>query len=476
LAAPVMSFLRWLAFGTAMLTAIAGAGWSLRRRRYRRVFRIPARRDDTLACRGAHTTFPVSIESDGLAWPAGVVRRGQTAFLTLTTEAKTLGSVREPFIEVRQGSTGYRQYFERGVAGRRHLNLSPLFASRGDTVLPRIELRGGSMRWEREGTLTLFEPPAIHGAEILVLAPHPDDADIATFGLYARRHSWIVTVTAGERGTSDYAAVLPHGAATSRWSAMLRVWDSIHTPQLGDIPPERCVNLVYPDGRLEDLHHAVARGIEIACENQLSRLTLRSRNRAPEFHGGGSECTWNGLVAELRRVLDKTKPDIVLCPHPLIDGHPDHVFTSVALEEAARGGIGKELLFLLYVVHVRDAPVYPFGPAEGWVSLPPRVEDEWRADSVYSHPLGPDLQQLKYFAVECNHDEKTYSNGGSRTVAGLVTAIKRELGAFLGGTGLRPTSFLRRAPRPNEIFWVVSAKTLSEFVKLALARYPAIRG
>jgi LmbE family N-acetylglucosaminyl deacetylase len=476
MAAPIMSLFRGLAFGMAMLTAIAGMGWSLRRRRYRRVFRIPARRDDTFACRGPHTTFPVSLEPNGLAWPGGVVRRGQTAFLTLTTKAKTWGSAREPFIEVRHGSTVYRQYFERGVAGRRYLNLSPLFAGQGDAALPRIDLGGGSMRWEREATLTLFEPPAVDDAEILVLAPHPDDAEIAAFGLYARRRSWIVTVTAGERGTSDYTAVLPAGAATSRWSAMLRVWDSIHTPQLGDIPRERCVNLVYPDGKLEDLHHGVARGIEIACENQLSRLTLRSRNSAAEFRGGGAECTWDGLVAELRRVLDKTKPDIVLCPHPLIDGHPDHVFTSVALEEAARGGIGKELLFLLYVVHVRGVPVYPFGPAGGWVSLPPRMQDEWRADSIYSHPLGPDVQQLKYFAVECNHDEKTYSNGESRTLAGVVTAIRRELGALLGGTGLQPTSFLRRAPRPNEIFWVVSARTLSEFVKLALARYPAIRG
>ncbi len=476
MAAEVMSSLGWLALGTAMLTAIAGVGWTLRRRSYRRVFRIPARRDDALACRGAHAKIPVSLDSDGLAWPAGVVRHGQTAFLALRAEAKTLGAVREPFIEVRQGPTVYRQYFERGVAGRRYLNLSPLFADQGDAPVQRIDLRGASMRWERDGTLMLFEPPAVNEAEILVLAPHPDDAEIAAFGLYAGRRSWIVTVTAGERGTSDYSEVLPPDAATSRWSATLRVWDSINTPQLGGIAKERCVNLVYPDGKLRDLHEAADQGIGIACEEHLSRLALRSRNAAQEFHGGDAECTWDGLVAELRRVLDKTKPDIVVCPHPLIDAHPDHVFTSVALEEAARGGTGRELLFLLYVVHVRDAPVYPFGPSAGWVSLPPGMGDEWRADSIYSHPLAPDVQQLKYFAVECNHDERTYSTGGPRTAFGVGTAIKRELGALLGGTGLRPSSFLRRAPRPNEVFWVVSAETLSEFVKRALARYPAVRG
>src|SRR5580692_4258440 len=98
---PMMSLLRWLAVGAAVLAAIARLGWWLRLRRYRRVFRIPACRDDAFVCRGAHSTWPVSIESDAFALPAGLVRRGQTAFLALRTEARTLGSVREPFIEVR---------------------------------------------------------------------------------------------------------------------------------------------------------------------------------------------------------------------------------------------------------------------------------------------------------------------------------------------------------------------------------------
>jgi hypothetical protein len=235
------------------------------------------------------------------------------------------------------------------------------------------------------------------------------------------------------------------------------------------------VNLAFPDARLRDLCAEPGRPLALACEEPLSRATIRAWNQAAEFRGGSTECTWDGLVEELRRVLQKTQPDVVVCPHPLVDQHPDHVCTTLALEEAVRGS-AKEPVFLLYVVHVRDAPVYPFGPAEGWVALPPAMDAAWQADSIYSHPLAPDVQQLKYFAVERNHDERTYSYGAPRSTAQVAASIKRELGAFFGGEGLEPTSFRRRAPRPNEIFWVVSAKTLSEFAAHARARYRAVRG
>jgi LmbE family N-acetylglucosaminyl deacetylase len=430
-------------------------------------------RDDALGSRVSQPARPIAIEPDGFAFPADVACRGQTAFLALRTESSAAGAFREPYIEVGHGPLVYRQYFERGVGGRRYLNLSPLFAERR-AAAPRVELRGGSMRWGREGALLLFDPPPAEG-ETLVVAPHPDDAEIAAFGLYAGRRSWVVTVTAGEKGSPGGSA--PRSpVATPRWRALLRVWDSIAVPQLGGVAQERCVNLVYPDGRLSDLNDGNPRPLAIACEGELSRAMLRSWNRAPEFRDGEAGCTWDGLVAELRTVLEKTRPGVVACPHPLLDGHPDHVFTTVALEEAMRGMVAEKPLLLLYVVHARAAPAFPFGPREGWVSLPPLGEDEAQADSIYSHPLPPDLQQTKYFAVECKHDDRSYDSGRPQTVAEVGRSIKRRLGALLGGDGLHPTSFLRRAPRPNEIFWVVSATTLSQLVARARARYPAARG
>jgi hypothetical protein len=236
------------------------------------------------------------------------------------------------------------------------------------------------------------------------------------------------------------------------------------------------LNLVYPDGQLERMYHQPARRFDIACENALPRGALRSRNGAEELRRGDPACTWPALVAELRWLLETTKPDIVLCPHPILDAHPDHVFTTVALEQAVRAARGANPRFFLYVVHVRDVPAYPFGDAGALVSLPPSAEDYWSAESIYSHPLAPDVQSTKYFAVEAVHDDRAYSSGEARTVAGFLATVKRELSALLGGTGIRPTSFLRRAPRPNEVYYVVSAEALSQLVRRALAHHPAPRG
>jgi LmbE family N-acetylglucosaminyl deacetylase len=458
----------------ALLVALALlVGWSWRIRRYASAFRVPARRDDCLTCRGDHPAHPVSLDPDGFDLPPGVARRGQTALLLVDIESTTLGRIFDPSVVVRQGSLGFRQCFEQGAIGRRYLNVSPLF--QGDGGEPaRVHLRGTRLRWKREATLVLFEGPRIDDEALLVTAPHPDDAEIAAFGVYARRRSWVATLTAGERGTSDLSAIAPRVEA-SRWNAHLRVWDSLAIPQLGDIPQERCVNLVYPDGQLRQMHARPAESFEIDCEDTLARASLRSRNRAPDFQQADRVCTWNGLVEDLRRLTERAAPSVIVCPHPILDSHPDHVFTTVALEEALRDGPTRDTRFLLYVVHMRDVPVYPFGPRDSLVSLPPWTDPEWLGDSILSHPLSAEVQRAKYFAVATAHDEGTYSGGERRELRTALTAIKRETSALLGGTGLRPASFLRRAPRPNEIFFVVSAEGLSELVNRALRRYPPDR-
>ncbi|MGA3120889.1 MAG: PIG-L family deacetylase [Polyangiaceae bacterium] len=465
-------WLPWLA--AALAVAIGLARW-LRVRRYRRWFRIPVRRDDSLPCRGNHRTLSLSADRDGFAMPAGVVARGQTAFLALQVSTTPLGGYVDPFIEVGRGRRRYRQYFERGATGQRHLNLSPLFQNAIGAGFDRIHLRGGAIRWKREASLIVFDPPPVGNATILVLAPHPDDAEIATFGLYAGRPSWVATITAGERGMADLSAVAPGPSDAARWKALVRVWDSLTIPQLGDVPPDRCLNLVYPDGQLQALFLRAPPRAMLACEKSLSRAALRRHNQQSEFQSGDPACTWEGLVEELRRLLEVAKPDIVVCPHPIVDAHHDHVFTTVALEQAIRQTPLKRPLFFLYVVHRRDVPLHPLGPNTSWVSFPPWTDVEWLADSIYSHPLAPKLQAAKYFAVEGMHDLRTFSADEPRGLAQVLRVVIRELLAWGAGTGLPATSYLRRAPRPNEIYGVVSADSLSELVQRALERSPADR-
>ena len=463
----------------ALAVAVLAAGWHWRARRYRTIFRIPARRDDGIVCRDPSPAAAVLVDPDGLVIPAGVVQRGQTVLLALDTESTFGGRIFDPFIEVSQGPRSFRQYFEQGVAGRRYLNLSPLFQAsenprevalddaperprstpgaaperpRSTPGAAPVRLRGVGVRWTREASLVAFDPPRLDGEAVLVVAPHPDDAEIAAFGIYAGRRSWVATLTAGEKGTSDLSAVCSTDDA-SRWKARLRVWDSLTLPELGGVPRERCLNLVYPDGRLPAMHARPTERFAIDCEATLPRAELRAANGAPEFRDAGRACTWNGFVEELGRLIEHANPGVIVCPHPLLDSHPDHVFSTVALEQAVRGHAARDCRFLLYVVHGRGGPAYPFGPRSAVVSLPPCTDPDWLAGSIYSHPLPPDVQRAKYFAVASVHDERTFESGERKDVVGALRAVRREVFALLGGTGLRPASFLRRAPRPNEILF-----------------------
>jgi LmbE family N-acetylglucosaminyl deacetylase len=447
----------------AIVSAIAAAVCFLRMRRYRRWFRLPARRTDSLTCRGNHRAIHLLVEPDGFDLPDDVDLQGCTVLLEVTVKVPPFGRLFDPFIEIRDGQLTHRQYLERGATGQRYLNLSPLFRQIRKSPLLRIGLRGSSIRWETEASLLVFDPPAIESASVLVLAPHPDDAEIAAFGMYASHRSWVVTVTAGERGIGDLPTGIP-AHTHSRWAALLRVSDSLSIPHLGQVPPGRCVNLVCPDGALESMYREPSRPFQLACEESLRRSQLRCQNQVLEFREGNPGCTWNNLVEELRLLLELTQPDIVVCPHPLVDTHSDHVFTTVALDRAMHGLQGKRPLLFLYVVHNQGAPSYPFGPAESLVGMPPGRYDGWIADSIYSHPLEPGIQQAKYFAVEAMHAARRHADGEPRGGLKFLISMKRELSAFLAGMSLDPTSFLRRAPRPNEIYYVVRGEMLSELV------------
>ncbi len=447
-----------------VFVALGVSVWWQRRRRYRGVFRAPAARDDRLACRGPRTELEVTVTADGFELPPGLLLHGRTVFLELDVKPKARALLRDPFIEASSSAAFFRQYFERAASGRRLVDLSVLF-QRPDEDGPRsIALRGSSLTWARPGRLVLFDPPPIEGADTLVLAPHPDDAEIAAFGVYATRRSWVVTVTAGERGTAELSGVLSRGQALARWYARLRVWDSLTIPQLGGVPSERCLNLVYPDGQLLSMRRTPEAAFRIACEDQVPRAALRATNRWPELPGGAPDCTWRGLVDELGAILNRTRPAVIVTPHPVLDTHPDHVSTSVALDEALRASSVRPIL-LLYSVHRPEARIHPFGPASAVASPPPWSDDLPVADTLYSHALSPELRQAKYFAVEAGHDLRTYSSGEIPTLRAAAVAAKRVLSALVSGTGIDPVSFYRRAPRPNELYYVADVELFAALVR-----------
>jgi hypothetical protein len=388
-------------------------------------------------------------------------------FLAIVVSTTTMGHILDPFIEIEYGSARYRQSFERGANGKRFLNLSPAIQKTTGGMSRRVTLYGRHIRWQADAWLILFNPPADQGGETVVFSPHPDDSEIAAFGWYSRHPSWVVTVTAGERSPTDLSHIVAAGEENARWLGLLRVWDSLQIPGLGGVPRARRLNLVFPDTKLKLMHDSPGQSYKLGCGDDPLRQQLRSYNPLVRLQSATPECLWSDLVEEIRWLLDTARPTTIVCPHPLVDPSPDHVFTTLAIAEALRNGAHRPAVCLLYVVHVNEVPIYPFGSAECAVSLPPWSQNDWLADTIYSHALEEEVRQAKFFAVEASHDLRTYADLRPRSVGRLLTSLRRELVAFLSGMGLRPTDFLRRAPRPNEIYYVVSAQGLGELAERA---------
>src|SRR2546422_867970 len=91
---------------------------------------------------------------------------------------------------------------------------SPVFGSRcvaghiaaSSNTIPgkRVILRGFHVAWPAGAARLHVCHESIRSEDrVLVIAPHPDDAELAAFGLYADTRATIVTVTAGD-GSARY--------------------------------------------------------------------------------------------------------------------------------------------------------------------------------------------------------------------------------------------------------------------------------
>jgi hypothetical protein len=156
--------------------------------------------------------------------------------------------------------------------------------------------------------------------------------------------------------------------------------------------------------------------------------------------------------------LKKVRPAVIVAPHPQLDTHRDHQFTAVALSQAlARWN--RPVAFLLYTNHA-DRNRYPYGPAGTLTSLPPPPPGNVVIDRIYSHPLSPDLQRLKLFALESMHDLRLSPTRQYQLARAEARAIAPEK------PGPEPDiTYLRRGPRSNEVFFVYDRDGFTQVIQ-----------
>jgi len=397
------------------------------------------------------SSYYLALSQEGFNWPA-LVTDADSAFLEIRIAAT---DSLNPAISVNAESVTFKQYFEQAGQARRYLDVSPLLQSdvqAGD----QIHLFGEGVSWRRgEVTLVTFSNPSLTGRRVFVLAPHPDDAEIAAYGVYQSSEADVVTVTAGDAGGHNFSVLWPDDGEHYRAKGRIRTLDSLSVPLLAGLRPQAIRNLGYYDATLFRLWRTQPDAVAPPLADLENPAYYRSFNFDEELREREFTSSWSALVSDLLMELQRIAPETIVAPHPMLDRHGDHKFAALALFEALQQWQG-EAEILLYTNHAVGNEAYPLGPRDGMMGLPAWNAGGLFARGLYSHPLSEEDRHRKLIALEAMHDLRPFDpRAGSEVVA------------------INPMfDYFRRGPRPNEVFIVTDVEGAREMhrVLMELAR------
>jgi hypothetical protein len=149
---------------------------------------------------GVQLTFPSSPPSPTSRTPG---KPWDTALLGVRVTAQA----GNPYIDLAVGPIRVRQHVDPGAHGLRWLNLTGLRSQLTPGTV--LELRPQAAHIDvGPATVRLFASQPPLDGRILVLSPHPDDAEIAAFGLYAHalRPARPLRCAPGEHPRRDWSA------------------------------------------------------------------------------------------------------------------------------------------------------------------------------------------------------------------------------------------------------------------------------
>ncbi|MHA0039531.1 PIG-L deacetylase family protein [Deinococcus sp. PESE-13] len=254
-------------------------------------------------------------------------------------------------------------------------------------------------RWfggERQVARLAGTPPFRAGQRVLLLAPHPDDETLCCGGTVQQAQAagaevFIAWMTAGDGFEFDAALtehVLVPRPHNMRALGQTRAGEAERAAAVLGVPADHTFMLGYPDGGLFRLFTTNYATPFTAPRTQASRVYVTGALTP------GHAFTGRNLETDLRRVLDRVQPDVVLAPAPQ-DFHADHhTLSYIALR--LMGERQQEDRLRFWVVHGGVEWPLPKGlhPTLG-LTLPPRAARlPWQKVA-----LTPEQEQVKLSAV-----------------------------------------------------------------------------
>ena len=378
-------------------------------------------------------------------------KKWDTGFIQLKVAATLTGYFAEPFVEIVSDQQRSILTFERGVRGERFLNLPTSDKTQKQTI--QIIAHHLSIK-DQQASVVLFTNPKMQNhPKVLVIAPHPDDAEIAAFGLYSTHDSLILTITAGEAGSYTYDEIYPNVNQHYKTKGKLRVWNSITIPMLGNVMPEHAINLGYFDSTLQQMAQDKRKSVHSLYTDIDDVNYFRKQNLSSLTPVSSGKANWQSLVSDLKQILLTFHPDIIVTPYPAIDSHPDHKLSTVAVIEAIKTLNLQQGQLFLYTNHFTGSSYFPYGKQEELMAIPPDLNKSLYFNSIYSFVLSQPKEKI--LALEAMNDLRLDTSW--QDISGAFKILGKALGNKLMQND---TTYFRRAVRANELFLVVDFSRL----------------
>jgi LmbE family N-acetylglucosaminyl deacetylase len=386
-------------------------------------------------------SLPVTIQANGQLKVHGhtkIVDAESYSWL-LQVHYRSRGRWRLPGITTWQGNFElFTQYFPAGSTGWQALNLT------GITSLDSLKATSKCCQLNDTASLLGFRHPDLTNGRILIVAPHPDDAELASYGLYARHNhnSWITTLTAGEtlnRLERQYLPGLDENIQLgSLRKGRIRAWNSATTPLLAGLSAERLVMLGYFNDSLSALLADPERIIPSPAGPDITPRDFRIWNSYGLDSDSFSLNCGKHLLQDLTDLIGDIKPKTLIVTHPELDPHSDHIAAAKACAKAIRFSGHPPEKILLYANHLNGLRGFPYGPPHAAAGPIPvdRYPLPLSPFGFHSEYLTLERQKEKAIALDTMHDlrakerlEKRLKCWIRRRISGIPSSAWSHYGA-----------------------------------------------